>query len=79
MSKKDLRNGKEWGRWNPHKWSDDRARRARTHALNVAYNELCADLGQYQAALQVAEIYSMLEAGISRAALRAAGVPTIGA
>lgn len=78
MPKKDLRNGKESGRWHPGKWSDARARHVRTSALSVAYQELSLEFGQYQASIQLATIYSIVDAEISRQAVHAAGLKTIG-
>lgn len=79
MGTKDLRNGKESVSWKPHKWSTERVARARTHALNVAYNELSSEWGQFHAGKAIAELYAIIDGAVSRERLAAAGVPTIGA
>lgn len=80
MSKrKDMRNGRESGSWKPHRWRSERAGRTRSHALDVAFNELSLDLGAYRAALVIAEVRGSVDAAISRAAFEAAHTPVIGA
>lgn len=79
MSKKDLRNGKESGSWKPYRWRAARAARTRMHALDVAFIELCRDLGEYRAALALCEIRGSVGAAVSRAAFEATHTRMLGA
>jgi hypothetical protein len=77
--KKDRRNGHESGSWHPNTWRKDKIAHKREDALRFAFWQLCDELGEYRAALIIAETRGSVGAAVSRAAFEAANVPVIGA
>lgn len=72
--RKDLRNGRESGRWKPYTWSGARVRTYMRHVEQQIILECCDWLGTYEGNLLAAEVLCLWSARLSAALLHQEGI-----